>query len=62
MSTGSGFLVFLGNVFALVFWHIVAKSVNALNKTKLVAPGHIAGAPNENIVQNHLNIALLNVF
>ena len=23
---------------------------------------HIAGAPNENIVQNHLNIALLNVF
>ena len=52
----------MGNVFALVFWHIAAKSVNALNKTKLVAPGHIAGAPNENIVQNHLNIALLNVF
>ena len=23
---------------------------------------HIAGAPNQNIVQNHLNIALLNVF
>ena len=23
---------------------------------------HEAGAPNENIVQNHLNIALLNVF
>ena len=23
---------------------------------------HIAGAPNENIVQNHFNIALLNVF
>ena len=23
---------------------------------------HIAGASNENIVQNHLNIALLNVF
>ena len=25
-------------------------------------PGGISGAPNENIVQNHLNIALLNVF
>ena len=25
-------------------------------------PGHMPGAPNENIVQNHLNIALLNVF
>ena len=24
--------------------------------------GFISGAPNENIVQNHLNIALLNVF
>ena len=23
---------------------------------------HSTGAPNENIVQNHLNIALLNVF
>ena len=23
---------------------------------------HVSGAPNENIVQNHLNIALLNVF
>ena len=23
---------------------------------------HISGAPNENVVQNHLNIALLNVF
>ena len=23
---------------------------------------HISGAPNENLVQNHLNIALLNVF
>ena len=23
---------------------------------------HISGAPNENIVQNHFNIALLNVF
>ena len=23
---------------------------------------HLSGAPNENIVQNHLNIALLNVF
>ena len=27
-----------------------------------VLSGHLAGAPNENIVQNHLNIALLNVF
>ena len=25
-------------------------------------PGCFTGAPNENIVQNHLNIALLNVF
>ena len=24
--------------------------------------GDVAGAPNEDIVQNHLNIALLNVF
>ena len=24
--------------------------------------GFVSGAPNENIVQNHLNIALLNVF
>ena len=23
---------------------------------------HISGAPNEDIVQNHLNIALLNIF
>ena len=23
---------------------------------------HYTGAPNENVVQNHLNIALLNVF
>ena len=26
------------------------------------AESHISGAPNENIVQNHLNIVLLNVF
>ena len=25
-------------------------------------PGDMSGAPNESIVQNHLNIALLNVF
>ena len=25
-------------------------------------PGIISGAPNENMVQNHLNIALLNIF
>ena len=24
--------------------------------------GHVTGAPNENTVQNHLNIELLNVF
>ena len=29
---------------------------------KPVLSGHPSGAPNENIVQNHLNIALLNVF
>ena len=29
---------------------------------KQVIVGYGLGAPNENIVQNHLNIALLNVF
>ena len=29
--------------------------------TKLITP-HRTGAPDENVVQNHLNIALLNVF
>ena len=24
--------------------------------------GHVSGAPNDNIAQNHLNVALLNVF
>ena len=27
-----------------------------------IASKHVTGAPNENIVQNHLNVALLNVF
>ena len=27
-----------------------------------VRPVYAAGAPNENVIQNHLNIALLNVF
>ena len=31
-------------------------------KPKNPNPNIISGAPNENIVQNHLNIALLNVF
>ena len=26
------------------------------------SPGYTTGAPNENIVQNHLNIVLVNVF
>ena len=29
---------------------------------RLVKKNKFSGAPNENIVQNHLNIALLNVF
>ena len=37
---------------------------NTLNPSPGSATGGIvvSGAPNENIVQNHLNIALLNVF
>ena len=31
-------------------------------KVVSVISGRFSGAPNENIVQNHLNIALLNVF
>ena len=31
-------------------------------KSLILVVGHITGAPNENIVQNHLNIASLNVF
>ena len=44
-----------------VFW---TRVVNNLFKFWyfLIASVHVLGAPNENIVQNHLNIALLNVF
>ena len=34
--------------------------VNLANVSRLISK--TSGAPNENIVQNHLNIALLNVF
>ena len=37
---------------------MVAKHVNKKNAGKPC----VSGAPNENVVQNHLNIALLNVF
>ena len=41
------------------------KELEAERTAKMInlsEPGHQSGAPNENIVENHLNIALLNAF
>ena len=36
--------------------------ISLVSLLELRTESHISGAPNENIVQGHLNIALLNVF
>ena len=46
---------------AASFWRENVVAVVILLPTSF-SEGVVAGAPNENIVQNHLNIALLNVF
>jgi len=41
----------------------IRKMVKILKRVKILECSyHLVGAPNENIVQNQLNIALLNVF
>ena len=45
------------------FWTIFLLGVPNVLEVLRSAPNEVvAGAPNENIVRNHLNIALLNVF
>ena len=39
-----------------------AFQINVLDDKKRLKDSNHSGTPNENIVQNHLNIALLNVF
>ena len=47
------------------FTALTAKDVADIEETEApetIGLSGLSGAPNENIVQNHLNIALLNVF
>ena len=49
--------------FLFSFTEMKANTVYARAQAAILrSSGHSAGAPNENIVQNHLIIALLNVF
>ena len=54
-------------------WHFMIASISFVRKldhvpkkkylrARKVSCGHVSGAPNDNIAQNHLNIALLIVF
>ena len=54
-------------------WHFMIASISFVRKldhgakkkylrARKFSCGHVSGAPNDNIAQNHLNIALLNVF
>jgi len=40
----------------------LTKRFASIEEMSAINISNISGAPNENIVQNHLNIALLNVF
>ena len=42
--------------------HVTQEPMHMSASPWIVVRKHWSGAPNENIVQNHLNIALLNLF
>ena len=69
-SCSISFLVYQGGSPGIMLWCLSASriyntfsiSIGSRKRNKAVGLYPFSGAPNENIVQNHLNISLLNVF